>query len=415
MATTHKDDHNNANDAINKIEAELGIAPSGAAATVTARLDDIFNLAEAQNIVLGTTTGTKIGTAASQKLGFFNATPVIQPTSIIEMRTALVNLGLLGSGGYYTTGSALEFTRTATNLAGSNNNGVRVFGQSKGTMTVNDRLHGFWGQMTDAAAVVNKTITGMSRSGTTVTVTSTAHTFVNGDKIAIYGVSHTFNAEVNGAWTVANAAANTFDITVAGLSSGTYTSGGTATNRPMYYCFTASVAPIVDRGNLTGTAQYGDDVNLYNGINSGTAKATDAFYLGRNTGIAGSEWITAFTVDANADYGIRLNGTFAQYGLDLSSGTFTNGAIRLGSGHNVVLSATTGTKIGTATSEKLAFHNSTPVIQRAGAAQVAVATTGATSSTPFGYTTAAQANALVTLVNEIRDTLVEKGLMKGAA
>ena len=30
------------------------------------------------NIILGTTTGTKIGTATSQKLGFYNATPVIQ-------------------------------------------------------------------------------------------------------------------------------------------------------------------------------------------------------------------------------------------------------------------------------------------------------------------------------------------------
>jgi hypothetical protein len=30
------------------------------------------------NIVLGTTTGTKIGTATAQKLGFYNATPVIQ-------------------------------------------------------------------------------------------------------------------------------------------------------------------------------------------------------------------------------------------------------------------------------------------------------------------------------------------------
>ena len=38
MATTHKDDHNNANDAINKIEAELGVTPSGAAATVAERL-----------------------------------------------------------------------------------------------------------------------------------------------------------------------------------------------------------------------------------------------------------------------------------------------------------------------------------------------------------------------------------------
>jgi hypothetical protein len=31
-----------------------------------------------KNIITDTTTGTKIGTATSQKLGFFNATPVVQ-------------------------------------------------------------------------------------------------------------------------------------------------------------------------------------------------------------------------------------------------------------------------------------------------------------------------------------------------
>ncbi len=51
------------------------------------------------NIVLGTTTGTKIGTATSQKLGFFNAAPVVQPTGTTDLRTALINLGLYASGG----------------------------------------------------------------------------------------------------------------------------------------------------------------------------------------------------------------------------------------------------------------------------------------------------------------------------
>lgn len=31
------------------------------------------------NVVLGTATGTKVGTSAAQKLGFYNATPVVQP------------------------------------------------------------------------------------------------------------------------------------------------------------------------------------------------------------------------------------------------------------------------------------------------------------------------------------------------
>jgi len=39
-----------------------------------------FTLGDAWNIVVGTSTGTKIGTATSQKLGFFNATPVVQQT-----------------------------------------------------------------------------------------------------------------------------------------------------------------------------------------------------------------------------------------------------------------------------------------------------------------------------------------------
>ena len=33
------------------------------------------------NLVLGTTTGTKVGTATTQKLGFWNATPVVQPAA----------------------------------------------------------------------------------------------------------------------------------------------------------------------------------------------------------------------------------------------------------------------------------------------------------------------------------------------
>ena len=56
-----------------------------------------------------------------------------------------------------------------------------------------------------------------------------------------------------------------------------------------------------------------------------------------------------------------------------------------------------------------------PVGMRAGAAQAAVTTTAATSTTPYGFAAAAQADAIVTLVNEIRATLVAAGIMKGAA
>jgi hypothetical protein len=46
------------------------------------------SLADAANIVLGATTGSKIGTAVTQKLGFFNAAPVVQPAAAAQAEPA---------------------------------------------------------------------------------------------------------------------------------------------------------------------------------------------------------------------------------------------------------------------------------------------------------------------------------------
>lgn len=82
-----------------------------------------------------------------------------------------------------------------------------------------------------------------------------------------------------------------------------------------------------------------------------------------------------------------------------------------------IATATTGTggMIGTSTSQLVGFHGVAGTAQRAAAAQAAVATTAATQTTPWGYSTAAQADGIVTLLNEIRTVLVNKGLMKGSA
>lgn len=55
-------------------------------------------MADATNIVLNTTTGTKIGTAITQKLGFFNVTPIVQPTVATDatVGTLITSLTLLG-------------------------------------------------------------------------------------------------------------------------------------------------------------------------------------------------------------------------------------------------------------------------------------------------------------------------------
>jgi hypothetical protein len=47
-----------------------------------------LTVADANNIAVGTTTGTKIGTATTQKLGFFNATPVVQQAAVADATDA---------------------------------------------------------------------------------------------------------------------------------------------------------------------------------------------------------------------------------------------------------------------------------------------------------------------------------------
>lgn len=68
------------------------------ATTISTTASSAVTLGEGSNLVLGTTTGTNIGTATTQKLGFFNATPIVQPVTTTDIKVALVNLGLLASG-----------------------------------------------------------------------------------------------------------------------------------------------------------------------------------------------------------------------------------------------------------------------------------------------------------------------------
>lgn len=73
----------------------------------------------AANLATDTTTGMKIGTATSQKLGFYNATPIVQPTG--NVCTAMQNLGLVASctesgGSGLTVGSTAIASGAATRI-----------------------------------------------------------------------------------------------------------------------------------------------------------------------------------------------------------------------------------------------------------------------------------------------------------
>jgi len=51
------------------------------------------SLFDSGNLIIGTTTGTKIGTATDQKLSFWNATPIVQPTTGIAESAFVENSG----------------------------------------------------------------------------------------------------------------------------------------------------------------------------------------------------------------------------------------------------------------------------------------------------------------------------------
>ena len=150
--------------------------------------------------------------------------------------------------------------------------------------------------------------------------------------------------------------------------------------------------------------------------------------------VAGATTITSIT-DArvsNSGAGVNLNTVY----LALAGGTLDDGA-------NVATGGTTGTKIGTATTQKLGFWNVTPVVQPASANQAAAGalttvtltdSTGGTATTTLGAgitdtvakdaiaSLAAQVNhavtdlgALRTLLNQLRSDLVAVGLVKGSA
>ena len=93
------------------------------------------------------------------------------------------------------------------------------------------------------------------------------------------------------------------------------------------------------------------------------------------------------------------------------------GAVTVGGTGAVTVgtAASASVRLGAAITQPLGLYGATPVAQRSGAAQAAAATTSATNTSPYGFTTAAQANALVTLVNELRAALVALGAIKGSA
>lgn len=80
-----------------------------------------LTMTDAKNIILNTSTGTKIATATSQKLGFWNATPIVQPTTGVAAATFTANTsGIVNDSATfdgYTIGQVVKALRNVGILA----------------------------------------------------------------------------------------------------------------------------------------------------------------------------------------------------------------------------------------------------------------------------------------------------------
>ena len=81
----------------------------------------LTTLADAIDIAVWTTTGTKIGTATTQKLSLWNATPIVQPTTAIAAATFVANTSWIvddtATFDWYTIGQIVKALRNIWALA----------------------------------------------------------------------------------------------------------------------------------------------------------------------------------------------------------------------------------------------------------------------------------------------------------
>lgn len=80
-----------------------------------------LTFADSKNIIFNTGTGTKLGTATTQKLAFWNATPIVQPTTAVTAATIVGGAGTTVKEDHtfdgYTIGQVVKALRNAGLLA----------------------------------------------------------------------------------------------------------------------------------------------------------------------------------------------------------------------------------------------------------------------------------------------------------
>lgn len=93
-------------------QLNLQVHDAGALTTQLSIDANLLTLGDGVNFAFNTSTGTKIGTATSQKLAFFNATPVVQQSAIADITVSASSGTLPTANGSITVSNAASATTT---------------------------------------------------------------------------------------------------------------------------------------------------------------------------------------------------------------------------------------------------------------------------------------------------------------
>jgi len=93
-------------------QLNLQVMDAGALTTQISVDANAITFGDAVDVVLNTSTGTKIGTATTQKLAFFNATPVVQQSAIADITVSASSGTLPTANGSITVSDAASATTT---------------------------------------------------------------------------------------------------------------------------------------------------------------------------------------------------------------------------------------------------------------------------------------------------------------
>jgi hypothetical protein len=278
-----------------------------------------------------------------------SVTSVTKYNNTATLQAPLSSFGSVGTSGYVLASQGSSAPPQWVN-AGSFSGNVSV----SGTLTVNNNTN---------IGTAETTLTGCTYSiaSTTATITKNSHGLLNGDSINIEWTLSTGTAPANGTFTVANAATNTFDVTIAS-GSGT----GTAVVYKANIAYLNS--QLYDDTESPGTSGYilsSQGANrpplwvagvsqLYNTEQKLSVDANSSFITKRPTDVSftGSTSGASTTLTVASPTGTILIGQVLSGGNILTGTTITGyGTGTGGAGTYTISPASYGTVSGTVTAE----------------------------------------------------------------